>query len=122
MTVQELYHVIGNYEEVKSRLMSDRIVEKFIVRFPGDPSYEQLMDAWDQENGEMIFKAAHTLKGVCANLSISGLFEIADQITEAYRPGQEQAQSGEEISDLMAELKLRYEKTAKAIQQFASES
>ena len=122
MTVQELSHIIGNYEEVKSRLMSDRIVEKFIVRFPGDPSYEQLMDAWDQENGEMIFKAAHTLKGVCANLSISGLFEIADQITEAYRPGQEQAQSGEEISDLMAELKLRYEKTVKAIQQFASES
>ena len=122
MTVQELYHVIGNYEEVKSRLMSDRIVEKFIVRFPGDPSYEQLMDAWDQENGEMIFKAAHTLKGVCANLSISGLFEIADQITEAYRPGQEQTQSREEISDLMAELKLRYEKTVKAIQQFASEN
>lgn len=122
MTVQELYDVIGNYQEVKSRLMSDRIVEKFIVKFPGDPSYEQLMDAWDQKNGEMIFKASHTLKGVCANLSISGLFEIADQITEAYRPGQEQTQRREEISDLMAELKLRYEKTVKAIQQFASEN
>lgn len=122
MTVQELYDLIGNYEEVKSRLMSDRIVAKFIVKFLNDPSYEQLMQAWDQKNGEMIFKASHTLKGVCANLALSELYETANRIAEAYRPGQEQTQFRENMPDLMAALQSQYEKTVQAIQQFASEN
>lgn len=122
MTVQELYDLIGNYEEVKSRLMSDRIVAKFIVKFLNDPSYEQLMQAWDQKNSEMIFKASHTLKGVCANLALSELYETANRIAEAYRPGQEQTQFRENMPDLMAALQSQYEKTVQAIQQFASEN
>ena len=122
MTVQELYTFIGNYEEVKSRLMNDRIIGKFIVKFPDDPSYGQLMEAWEQKNDELIFKASHTMKGVCANLALSDLSETVNKITEAYRPGQEQTQYRMDMPHLMMTLKAQYEAIVKAIQRFASES
>ena len=33
------------------------------------------------------FRAAHTLKGICANLGFKSLFEVSYEITEALRAG-----------------------------------
>lgn len=33
------------------------------------------------------FRAAHTLKGICANLGFKSLFEVSYDITEALRAG-----------------------------------
>lgn len=117
MTVQELYDVIGDYNEVKNRLMNDRIIGKFIVKFPADPSYGLLMDAWKKNDREEIFKAAHTMKGVCANLALSNLSESAGLITEAFRPGQE-ASDNIDVTDAVKKLQLQYEDTVSAIRTY----
>lgn len=88
MTIEELYGAIGgNYLDAKRRLMNDQLVTKFILKFPGDPTFAALVTAWEKDNTEEIFRAAHTLKGVCANLALNKLSEAASEIAEIFRPG-----------------------------------
>lgn len=43
MTLQECYAMLhGNYEDVKSRLSMDRLIEKFMLKFPDDTSMDLL--------------------------------------------------------------------------------
>lgn len=122
MTVQELYDVIGDYGEVKKRLMNDKIIGKFVVRFPEDPSYGQLMSAWEKQDSQEIFRAAHTLKGVCANLSLSELLKTAELITEAYRPGQEDRLQETDMPQAIKKLQEQYQDTVTAIQNYEKDS
>ena len=41
----------------------------------------------DAGDVEAAFRAAHTLKGICANLGFKALFEVSYDITEALRAG-----------------------------------
>ena len=46
MSIEDLYSSIGSdYEEVFSRLPSKQLIEKFIVRFIDDKSFERLNEA-----------------------------------------------------------------------------
>ena len=47
----------------------------------------QLTQAMDAGDVETAFRAAHTLKGICANLGFKLLFEVSYDITEALRAG-----------------------------------
>lgn len=118
MTVQELYTEIGDYEEAKKHLMNDRLIGKFVVKFPGDPSYQQLMEAWENQDSDAIFKAAHAMKGVCANLALSRLFVLVEQVTEAYRPGQTKKNPEANIPEIMKELQTQYKKVISAIENY----
>ena len=41
MTLQECYAAMGgNYEEVLGRLRSDRLIQKFVMKFVNDSSYQ----------------------------------------------------------------------------------
>lgn len=119
MTVEQLYASIGSYDEVKTRLMNDSIVARFVMKFPGDPSYGQLVCAWKDGNDEGIFRASHTLKGVCTNLSLTALHELASEITEARRPGNDNMNGKADIDDLMEKLIKEYEFTVSMIEEFA---
>jgi len=122
MTTQELYESIGaDYAEAKSRLMSDRIIGKFVVKFPKDPTYEELMTAWDSQDENAIFRASHTLKGVCANLALEPLRASASTITEAYRPGQEDTRDAANIPAVIERLKEDYAHTMEQIHQFEAQ-
>ena len=45
MTLQEFYaRVGGDYNATLSRLPSEALVKKFILKYPGDPSFAQLKD------------------------------------------------------------------------------
>ena len=86
MTLQECYAMLcGNYDEARSRLMSDSLIEKFVLKFPQDPTMQNLRDALSEEDYETAFRAAHTLKGVAANLAFSSLQEVASNLTEQLR-------------------------------------
>lgn len=50
-------------------------------------SMSQLTQAMDAGDVETAFRAAHTLKGICANLGFKSLFEVSYDITEALRAG-----------------------------------
>jgi len=88
MTLQDCYIALGgNYADVSARLTSDRIIQKFILKFLDDKSYDQLCAAMKEENYEEAFLAAHTIKGICQNLSFTRLLESSSRLTEALRHG-----------------------------------
>lgn len=86
MTLQECYSRLGgNYEETLNRLPSERLIQKFVCKFLTDPSYGQLTEALAVEDRERLFRAAHTLKGVCQNLGFDRLFHSSSLLCEAVR-------------------------------------
>lgn len=89
MTLKECYDALGgNYEETLRRLCSERLVEKFALKFLQDESFSMLERAVQEENYEEAFRAAHTLKGVGLNLGFTKLHKASDELTEALRGGQ----------------------------------
>lgn len=77
----------GDYEEVLGRLYSEKLVKKFLLKFPEDKSFEAMLQAIREENGEEAFRMAHTLKGVCQNLGITRLGAVAASLSDALRGG-----------------------------------
>ena len=74
MTIEQCYQEMGgNYTEVCGRLPSQRLVEKFVRKFLDDRSYAELTAAMAAGDHDAAFRAAHTLKGVAANLSFTKL-------------------------------------------------
>lgn len=98
MTIQDCYRQMGgDFAKVQSRLPSVSLVERFIAKFLQDDSFAALCSAIEEGSREQAFHAAHTLKGVCANLCLDRLLASASQLTEVLRPAAdampEQAQS-----------------------------
>lgn len=48
---------------------------------------KECYEAMETGDVETAFRAAHTLKGICANLGFKSLFEVSYDITEALRAG-----------------------------------
>lgn len=86
MTVKECYEGMGgNYQEVLGRLRDDNRITKFLTLFLNDPSFKLLEDSLASGNAQEAFRAAHTIKGVCLNLSITRLFNSSNDLTESLR-------------------------------------
>lgn len=86
MTVQECYQNLGgDYSQVEKRLPSVSLIKRFITKFLDDGSFSELCQAMQAGQREQAFRAAHTLKGVCANLSFDRLGASANQLTELLR-------------------------------------
>lgn len=86
MTVKDVYEATGgDYESALRRFMSESRLEKFVKMFLDDPCYRELETALSVKDTEEAFRAAHTLKGVCLNMSFSKLFASVDTVTEALR-------------------------------------
>ena len=86
MTIQDAYAITGsNYSDVLGRLVRDTLVEKFALRFVQDDSFALLKESLANDDCATAFRAAHTLKGVCQNLSV--LASSASACTEALRAG-----------------------------------
>lgn len=114
MTLQECYTAMGgNYQDVIGRLRSERLVTKFVVKFLEDDSYALLLRSMDEKNYEEAFRAAHTMKGVCQNLSFTRLFEVSNRLNEALRNG-----PTPEVPELVEKVKTEYEASAAAIRAF----
>lgn len=64
MTVKECYEQMGaDYEDVLGRLRNEALIRKFAKKFLEDGSFQMLKDGLAKKDGEMAFRAAHTLKG-----------------------------------------------------------
>ncbi len=111
MQVEELYNKIGgDYEEIKGRLMNEAVIQKFLLKFPDEPSYDRLLEAVESRDIESSFNAAHTLKGVAANLSFKKLYTALSLLNEQLRPRKENADEA-----LLAQVKACYEEVVEAI-------
>ena len=86
MNMEECYNRMGgDYAQVLLRLPSGALVKKFITKFLDDGTYQELCRAMEQGDRELAFRAAHTLKGVCANLGLERLRASAGTLTETLR-------------------------------------
>ena len=122
MTVQELYDNIGgSYDSAKRILQMDKLIGKFILKFLDDKSCEKLIAAWDAKDAAGVFDGAHALKGVGANLGLTGLSAQASELAEEFRPGNARKLSDDEVTERIAALKAAYDKTIAGIQAFAAE-
>lgn len=88
MTLEECYAAMGgNYADAIGRLRSERMVQKFVLKFPNDESYDLLCRSWESKDYQEAFRAAHTIKGVCQNLDFTRLYRSSCQLSEALRNG-----------------------------------
>ena len=117
MTIQECYQKLGGeFAQVEKRLPSVGLVRKFIVKFLDDDSYSNLCLAMQNGQREEAFRAAHTLKGVSANLGFSRLLASAGELTELLRAETESIPG--RAAALLEEVKQDYELTVSVIRAY----
>lgn len=117
MTIQECYQKLGGeFAQVEKRLPSVSLVRKFIIKFLDDDSFSKLCHAMQNGQREEAFRAAHTLKGVSANLGFSRLLASAGALTELLRAEAETIPGG--AAELLEEVKQDYEVTVSAIRAY----
>lgn len=95
------------------RLYSDALVQKFVLKFLSDQSFQLLESSLKEENYEDAFRAAHTLKGVSQNLSFTKLYHSNHEITEALR-----TKNYDQAHQLLATVAADYAQTAAAIKAY----
>lgn len=106
MTVRECYEAMGaDYDDVAGRLRTDERIKKFVLKLLNDKSYELLINSVESGNMEEAFRAAHTLKGVCQNLSVTPLYHSSAELADRLRGGQEY---GEDVVPLLEQVKKDY--------------
>lgn len=64
------------------------LMERFLKRFPTDESFQKLQKFLDEGNCEDAFRACHTLKGTCANMSMNKLWKVVSEQVEFLRAGE----------------------------------
>ena len=115
MTVQECYAAFGgDYEEVVSRLRTDERITRFLQKVVDDGSYKLLVDSIATNNVDEAFRAAHTLKGVCGNLSITKFGESSSALCEYLR---EKRVIDDAVMSMYEQVKADYDLTISSIKQ-----
>ena len=61
------------------------LLKKFILKFPEDPTYGRLVNVIENGVLEDVEREVHTLKGLTANLGISGLNQICSECLDYLR-------------------------------------
>ena len=117
MTIEECYRQLGGeYIQVCKRFPNPALVERFIAKFMEDRTFQTLSEQMAAGNRGEAFRAAHTLKGVSANLGFDRLFAYASELTEAMR--EEAPTISEEAAELFETVKQDYEVTASAVRTY----
>ena len=84
--VKEFYDKIGgDYEKAISRMNDDERIKKYLKFFVVDESFINLKTSLKNRDCEQAFNAAHTLKGICQNMSFLHLSNLMHDITEELR-------------------------------------
>ncbi len=119
MTIAQCYQQLGgDYSQALSRLSSPALVERFVGMFLKDSSFDELCAAVRAGQTEAAFRAAHTLKGVSANLSFDRLHHSSSDLVELLRG--RQGSLPPETAAIMERVTEDYRATVAAIRAFQS--
>jgi HPt (histidine-containing phosphotransfer) domain-containing protein len=114
MTVKECYDAMGaDYDDVLGRLRTDERIQKFLLKVIEDQTYELLCTSL--KNGDMdgAFRAAHTLKGISLNLSLTALYNSSSRLSDYLK---EKKGGAAEIERMMTAVKADYKRTLECIE------
>lgn len=111
MDYTELEKAGINMETLIERLMgNEALIRKFMHRFSENENFGELEDAIAVSDWKAACAAAHMLKGMCGNLSITKLFELFAEQVRLFR-----ANENERAAEMMEEIRTRYEYTMEHI-------
>lgn len=100
MGLREFYQGIGaDFEIVLNRLMNEKLIYKYLKLFIQDNTFETLKEAFSKQDGELAFRSAHTLKGLCLNLELTSLLPMIQQLTDTLRSHQISDQATKEFQE-----------------------
>ena len=75
-----------DYDGGLKRCLNDTsLYERVLCKFPGDKSYSKIVEALESADAKAAFEAAHTLKGVSANLGLTDLYDSVFPLVEELR-------------------------------------
>ncbi len=114
MLIQEFYEKIeGDYENIKGRLQSDELIQRFVLKFLKEKSFEEMMETAANNDVQNTILTSHKLKGVVANLSFDRLFTLVSELLADLRKENQDSVN----MDLIQKIKEEYEFTIKLIQE-----
>jgi len=119
MTLQELYAQInGDYNHATRVLRVDKLIDKHIRKLPKNGVVDELLQAGQKKDPGKMFETAHAMKGLCANLGLLRLSDLASDIAEEYRPGNSRTLSDDVVDGKLQEIASLYAKTVDGINQY----
>ena len=95
---------------------SEALLERLLGKFLDDPQYPALRAALEAGDAEQAVSAAHTLKGVCGNLSLTDLHGLFTRQVDALR-----AEDLPLARSMMEEITPTYEQVTAAIRRRTDE-
>ena len=105
----------GDYNSTMPRFMNNESMYlKFLNMLFKDDNLKKLNDAIQSGDLEKAFEAAHTLKGVVANMGLTPMYNAVCVIVEPLRAKRGDADYNAMLSDIEKE----YEKTGSGIRRF----
>jgi len=121
MSLETCYKALeGDYPTVYNRLnKNERIIKKFVLKFLDDSSYDLLEQSIKVNDYKGAFRAAHTIKGICQNLSFTRLFTSVDVLAEALR--NESKVDAEKLPELVQAVERDYKITVDAVRALQAE-
>lgn len=76
-----------DYDSALRRMMGkESLYYRFLKKFADDPNYRDFQDGLREKDPEKAFRAAHTLKGLGANLGMDELTRAVSGAVEILRP------------------------------------
>lgn len=122
MLLKECYDTFGgSYESVKQRISKDDIIEKFVIKFLSEQSYDKLRMTIENNDYVGAFNAAHSLKGVSRNLGFERLGNSSSDITEYLRNSNEKQIDRQKCDELFSKVTEDYNAVIAAIRQLVAE-
>lgn len=87
MELKEFYNKIGADADivVKRMGLTEKHLKKYLRKFQQNEEYDKLTRAVEQQDYDNIEWAAHTLKGVTANLGLKVLFDDFQKMVDSVR-------------------------------------
>lgn len=119
MTLKELYSQIGgSYDAAISVLRVEKLIDKHIRKFPKGGVVDAVLEAGKTLDPSSMFETAHAMKGVCGNLGLRSLAELASVLSEEFRPGNARTLSDDEVRARLEQIRAIYDSTVRGIAQY----
>ena len=98
-------------DQALGRVMNNEgLLERLLQKFLEDRNYSTLAEAMQNRQYAQALDAAHTLKGICGNLSMQGLYLLSSRLVDLLRQ-----ERWEEASLVLPELTEAYQAILDAV-------